>query len=229
MSALLAAMLLLIANARAEVLDSAPYYERSDPSAFKAELTVSFVLVRGGGWTRAQAERQFEQLARVFAQCRLRFTDAELHELAPPAGTALLLKRHPGLRGSIEELARANPSVARPAFYLIEGVADADDAGPFSHADFEGGYHGEPVLLDSVFMPYGVNEAVFEEQRRVSPYGVAAHELWHVLTRVGGHYDESPGHLGNGWLTRSDFITPRDCDRVLASPLVKPYLLKSRS
>jgi 3-methyladenine DNA glycosylase/8-oxoguanine DNA glycosylase len=110
MKALLAVTLMLAAAAaRAEPLESGIYYAQSDPAAFKAEVSVSFVLLQGSGWTRPQAERLFEQLARVFAQCRLRFADAHISELAP-------------LRGSVEELARASPAERRPVFYLVGAI-----------------------------------------------------------------------------------------------------------
>ena len=124
--------------------------------------------------------------------------------------------------GSLRDLVAASPDTERPMIYLFRGFDDEDDDAAFSRADFEeGGEDIDPVLFDSVFLPWGVNSDAYREQRKASPYGVAAHELWHVLTRIGSHFNVEPPNISNIWRTRADLIPPQYCPRILANPLVR--------
>jgi len=234
------AALLLVSGARAATLPSAAEWERAgfgnpvvstlapadagfDDPAPRGELQVYMLLLRDTGWTKALAQEHFAHVTRVYAPCGLRFKPAVLIEADAPERRRRFLrwKEDPG-PGSLRHLIDLSPLKARPVYYLFEGFQDDEDDAAFSRADFVDGDRNDPALDDSVFLPNGVNSPAYEQARRASPYSVAAHELWHVLTREGGHFNEEPRHIGNIWRTRSDFLRPRDCAAALANPLVVP-------
>lgn len=199
--------------------------EYGDPPV-RGQLQVYMLLLRGSGWTKEQAAAHFARVTRVYAQCGLRFAPAALIEADPPERRAYFLrwKDDPG-PGSLRHLVDLSPLKARPVYYLFAGFQDdADNANDnaFSRAHFKDGERTDPALDGSIFLPAGVNSPAYEEARRASPYSVAAHELWHVLTLEGGHYNEEPRHLGNIWRTRSDLIRAKDCEEILANPSVVP-------
>lgn len=195
-------------------------YRETGAGGPKGTMPVYAILLRGGSWTRAQAEDHFRRAAAVYAQCGLMLTSAEIVEVDPPDGRMTFVKYQDEGPGSIKAFIQSSPLKARPVFYLFQSWEDIGDDRAWSAADFEAGDKVDPVLFDSVFFPSGVNSAAFAEERKDSPYAVAAHELLHVLTRIGGHFNEPDRHLLNIWRTRTDRIRPKDCERILNNPLV---------
>jgi hypothetical protein len=201
-------------------VDLTSAYRETGAGEPKGTMPVYALLLRGGSWTRAQAEDHFRRAAKVYAQCGLMLSSAEIVEADPPGGRRTFVKFQDEGPGSIKALIQSSPLKARPVFYLIQSWEDIGDDHAWSAADFEEGDKVDPVLFDSVFFPSGVNSAAFAEERKDSPYTVAAHELLHVLTHIGGHYNEPDRHLLNIWSTRTDRIRPQDCERALQNPLV---------
>lgn len=208
-------------RARISSVDLTSAYRETGAGEPKGAMPVYALLLRGGSWTRDQAEEHFKRAAKVYAQCGLMLTSAEIVEADPPGGRRTFARFPEEGPGSIKAFVEGSPLEARPVFYLFQGWEDIGDDRAWSFADFEEGDKVDPALHDSVFLPSGVNSAAYAEERKDSPYAVAAHELLHVLTRIGGHYNEPDRHLLNIWRTRADRIRPKDCERILQNPLVR--------
>jgi hypothetical protein len=202
-------------------LSTDAYYQDRSPGWQKGSLPLYFLMLRGGNWTEGQVRDHLERVARVYAQCGLRISGATLIEADPPAGRTKFV-RYPaaGQAGTLPELVEASPLKARPVYYLFRGFTDVDDDAAFSQANFTDGDGANPALYDGIYLPAGVNSQKYAEERKGSPYSVAAHELLHVLTRDGQHVNVAPPNLMNIWRTRADAIRPEDCAKALASPLV---------
>lgn len=200
------------------------FYVSAPPFETKGALDVHFLLLRGSGWTRADVDELLSQLTLVYSQCGLRVDQADLVEASAPLGRSVFYKYKRDDPASLNALARAVPPASRPMYYLVRGWLDSPGDDSFSRADFEeadGPEEGprDPALFDSVFLPIGLRSEAF--QREHSAYSTAAHELWHVLTRGAQHWNETPKHLGNIWMNRTNLIAPRDCALILANPLVR--------
>lgn len=202
-------------------VDLTSAYRETGAGEPRGTMPVHAILLRGGSWTHVQAEDHFRRAAKVYAQCGLMLTSAEIVEVDAPGGRRTFVKYQDEGPGSIKAFIQSSPLKARPVFYLFQGWEDIGDDRAWSAADFDQGDPVDPVLFDSVFFPSGVNSAAFAEERKDSPYAVAAHELLHLLTRIGGHFNEPDRHLLNIWRTRTDRIRPKDCERILQNPLVR--------
>ncbi|MDX6768272.1 MAG: hypothetical protein SF051_01960 [Elusimicrobiota bacterium] len=197
-------------------LESAYREVRAEPPS--GRLTVHAVLPRGPRWTRTRVERHLRAAARVFARCGLMLDAAVLVEADAPARPSKFQKEGPG---SLKHFIASSPLKERPVLYFFDGWSDLEDDRAFSSAPFTDGPLDDPALWESVFLPAGVDLPAYEEERRASPYSIAAHELLHVLTREGSHFNEEPRHLLNIWRSRSDAVRPDHCERALRHPSVR--------
>ena len=200
------------------------YYAGAPRFEAAGALELRLLLLRGSGWTEGQARDLVAQVADVYSQCGVRLSRAELVEAVAPGGRTRFSKYDAASPDSLNALARLVPSGPKPLLYLFAGFTDAADDAAFSRADFDeppspADGPRDPALFDSAFLPAGLNSPAYRAEH--GAYSTAAHELWHVLTREGQHYDETPHHLGNIWRDRTNAITARDCRLILANPLVR--------
>jgi hypothetical protein len=201
-------------------LSTSQYYEQQNPGWQKGGIRLAFVMLRSSTWYEDLVREHLEMIARVYAQCGVAVKEATLVEVDPPQGRTRFLRYPPsGTRSALNDWVATTPIKDRAVFYLFRGFEDEEDDRAYSEATWEDG-KSDPALANSVLLPSGVNLAKYREERAASPYSVAAHELLHILTRQGQHENDAVQNLLNIWRTRTDFIRPTDCSRILRNALV---------
>jgi hypothetical protein len=185
------------------------------------ELEMSVVLLRGSGWTEAQAQDQLREAARIYGQCGISLRRVTLIVADPPGGRVNWNRFGGDNDASISALRRLFPGDRLTAFltgsFIDENIDDA-----FAFADWKDAYVTRPELSGTVFLSDRVNSQESVSERAASPYSVLAHEMLHVLLRTSHHNGDFDANLMSDWRRRNNRLPARLCDAVAASPLLKP-------
>ena len=185
-------------------------------------LEVTAVLLKGSGWTADAALRKLREAARVLAQCGIRTRSVELAAVRAPGGRTRWLRYDKDGPDSFVGLRRMVPSECKLVVLLTGAFPDDADGAGFSRAEWTNGKDLAPALYDTVFLSDYADSEAYRKENAASPYSVMAHEMLHVLTREGRHFnDPEPNLLNNTWSVRSDRILPRHCEAARASRLVR--------
>lgn len=207
-----------------EALESAreletPVVAAASEVPMKAFELTAFVL-RGSLWDQGWADRMLAETVEIYAQCSVRVSRSEVKVVDAPGGRVHWKKYgEEGERG-LNELRKALPHEGLTV-YLLGSFEDAPEVPGFSVAHWTNGGYFPPEQENTVFLgDYAATPKYFEE-RKDSPYSLLAHELLHVLTREGQHYNLPEKNLLNIWKTRSNKILPEHCGWVRESPLVR--------
>lgn len=145
---------------------------RPDPAVPPThQLRLSLVVMRGTGWRPATVLEAAAQAATILAQCAIRTTAIELHEVEGPARFRNLYT--PVSRELAHRLGLPRPAVFFVGETLHRPAFDAEAVG-------RGNSRTRPEMADTVWIASGARDLP----------QVIAHELAHVLADSGEHSAE---------------------------------------
>lgn len=189
----------------------------SAPGARKLRLEV--LALRPSGWSAEAILAELRATAKVYAQCGIALGPVEVVAARGPGGRGAWAKYKESGDDTIAALRAAAP-LRGAAVILVPPFSDAPDVSGFSFAEWTNGQGLKPPLYDTVFLSDYALGGAYQSERAAQPYTLLAHELLHVLTREGGHFNDPQQHLLNIWRTRTDLILPKHCEAARANPLL---------
>lgn len=158
-------------------------------------LRLEMVVMQGAGWIPEVILGATKQAVRILAQCGIRTTFVELYEFDGPARYRYLAT--PVSR----ELAR-RVRLARPAVFF---VADTRNQPAFdAEAIGRGNSRSRPEMTDTVWITAGTRDLPV----------VIAHELAHVLSDSGAHFDLPGNLMREETAAESTALTGTQCRRL---------------
>lgn len=183
------------------------------------------VYLERSGWSRDAVISQIREVVRIYRKCSLGFSKIEILLVRAPSYRVDFKRFAEAGEDSLLELRRSIPEGNTIIVYLMGKFLDNNnaplDTTGLSNARWRQSYEYRPELLNTVFISNLVLTEAYQSERTASPYNIIAHELLHVLTRDGGHYNLPEKNLMNIWRFRSNDILPMHCAQVVESEHVR--------
>ncbi|MFA6093626.1 MAG: hypothetical protein WCU88_10780 [Elusimicrobiota bacterium] len=184
-------------------------------------LDMDVVLLRKSGWTEEEFLPMLRETAKIYSQCSVRIDRVELALADPPQGRTEWGKYKDEGGATVADLRRAVPVQGRLAVFLLGTFSDNTESTGFSSADWRNSKDTRPPLFNTVFLSTASFIEEYRQERVSNPYNLLAHEMLHVLTRQGSHFNLPELNLLNIWKTRTNMILPQHCAWVQESPLLR--------
>lgn len=185
------------------------------------ELDLNIVVMAENGWSLQQVLEDIQEVSRVYSQCSIKIGAAHVFLVREAQGRNEWTKNADSGEDSLVQLRRRTPLPnAEPVIYFVGKFKDDPEGAGFSNAQWREPYPIREELLNSVFISDYSHSEEYKKERESCPYSLVAHEMLHVLTRLGGHYNLPEKNLLNIWKTRANTILKKHCDLVQESPLL---------
>jgi hypothetical protein len=192
------------------------------PGAAARELHLHVVVLADSGWTLRQVLADLQEASQVYSQCSIKIGSAQVDLVRAPQGRVEWNQHEDTSSESVVTLRRQTPiSRGAPVIYFVKKFKDNPEGTGFSNAQWREAYPVREELLNSVFISDYSHSEEYRKERENSSYSLVAHELLHVLTRLGGHYNLPEKNLLNIWKTRSNAILNKHCEIAQESSLLQ--------
>lgn len=113
--------------------------------------------------------------------------------------------------------------------YFIKEFSDLPDRSGYSTTKWLDGADYPKDLVNTIFIGSIVNSSPYKKDRVAASYNILAHEMYHIFTREGQHYNLPQANISNIWQTRSDLILPQTCEKVSSLDLIANLLKASKN
>ena len=175
-----------------------------------SDLKILFVQFRRAGWSPEDDQKQFEWVAKSYAQCGVKFEASPLVVADAPGGKVSIDPNQDEVDDGA--IARRIPVSHRPAVILLK-----------RNISFPSGYSyntvhppKEQALIGTAF----VDSTVLNSIIKLSYYNVIAHELAHILVNA-GHNQNDPPDILSAPIPHADTINEEQCQQIQSYPTVK--------
>lgn len=163
-------------------------------TSFALEVNLDLYLVGDTLWTKEQVFLQVEEAASVFSQCDLKLS-FDFHEISSPANSILEKDEFSDSEIGIKKVASQTPKTKSIRAFFFDKVVWQDrpqnPSTAFSRTIFSEIPQSNKLpkpLVDTLWIPFDILTSRTEDRCRGASYSTFAHELAHILTKLGSHF-----------------------------------------
>jgi hypothetical protein len=190
-------------------------------TAILKKIDLQVLIFEGTDWSELNSKELIQGAAEVYAQCGIAVNEAHFYFVRPKNSRLDYNEFATEGEDSLLALRASTPGeINGLTIYLFRSLLDRPGSAGFSRAKWNESYDINAKLFDTIYLTQVALSKEYLEERKDSQYNLLAHEMLHVLTRRGGHFNSVPKNLFNIWSTRTNLILKNHCEEALANPLL---------